>query len=398
MDDDEYEYEEYDEGDDGDVQDECEYDGPSPKSNGELSPSRPAGLKDLKVPDGGYSITDLADIVPYRDSLVYQVSSLLDLDRDSSQILLQHFKWRKEKLLDDFFTDKHDKVLLDCGLDLFSSDIVARLRELEQSLGTGEEKCEAGRSGGSSSSSSSSPRSRPRPECRICYDPEDRSDTVSLGCGHGFHHTCYRDYLISEVGSGKACTLAHCPEIKCTQRVPRTLFSCLLPPLEFSRYDFCVTRSFIEDSKTLRYCPSPGCDKVAIGSGISTIKCSCLHSFCFRCAEEPHEPVSCEQLSAWTLKNASESETANWILVNTKVCPACRARIEKNQGCNHMVCTMCKFDFCWICNGPWSEHGSDTGGFYKCNKYDAGKSADPNGNSPFSSVLCRYNTRRTLRF
>ena len=39
-------------------------------------------------------------------------------------------------------------------------------------------------------------------------------------------------------------------------------------------------------------------------------------------------------------------------------CPKCRATIEKDGGCNHMVCKRCKFDFCWVCLGSWEPHGS----------------------------------------
>ena len=42
--------------------------------------------------------------------------------------------------------------------------------------------------------------------------------------------------------------------------------------------------------------------------------------------------ISCQQLELWQEKCQSESETANWILANTKKCPKCSARIEKNQG------------------------------------------------------------------
>lgn len=54
------------------------------------------------------------------------------------------------------------------------------------------------------------------------------------------------------------------------------------------------------------------------------------------------------------------------------MCPKCRTPIEKNQGCNHMTCrkNSCKYEFCWLCMGAWTEHGTNTGGFYKCNKYD----------------------------
>lgn len=39
----------------------------------------------------------------------------------------------------------------------------------------------------------------------------------------------------------------------------------------------------------------------------------------------------------------------------------------------HMTCRIasCAFEFCWLCRGPWTEHGSATGGYYQCNKYDA---------------------------
>ncbi|KAG5530856.1 hypothetical protein RHGRI_025719 [Rhododendron griersonianum] len=62
------------------------------------------------------------------------------------------------------------------------------------------------------------------------------------------------------------------------------------------------------------------------------------------------------------------------ILANSKPCPKCKRPIEKNQGCMHMTCTPpCKFEFCWLCLGAWSDHGERTGGFYACNRYEAAK-------------------------
>jgi len=58
-----------------------------------------------------------------------------------------------------------------------------------------------------------------------------------------------------------------------------------------------------------------------------------------------------------------------WILTHTKLCTNCSTPIEKNQGCMHMTCWKCKYEFCWLCMGKWSEHGSRTGGYYECNKF-----------------------------
>ncbi|KAH8054162.1 hypothetical protein JL720_14533 [Aureococcus anophagefferens] len=59
--------------------------------------------------------------------------------------------------------------------------------------------------------------------------------------------------------------------------------------------------------------------------------------------------------------------------------PLPQTRIEKNQGCNHMNCSQCKYEFCWMCMGDWADHGATTGGFYKCNKYDPLKAEADDG-------------------
>ena len=174
---------------------------------------------------------------------------------------------------------------------------------------------------------------------------------LPIGCDHKFCRLCYGEYLRNQVTEGPACIRAHCPEHKCTQSVPRVFFRTLLAAEVGDRYAMFVTRNFIETSKTMRYCPAAGCDKVAVGSGITTVRCTCTYPFCFRCGEEAHDPSSCSQLSEWATKCMNESETANWILANTKKCPKCNTRIEKNQGCNHMNCKLCKHEFCWICMG-----------------------------------------------
>jgi ariadne-1 len=41
----------------------------------------------------------------------------------------------------------------------------------------------------------------------------------------------------------------------------------------------------------------------------------------------------------WDEKISGDSETKNWMAINTKPCPKCTKPVEKNGGCNLVVCT-----------------------------------------------------------
>ena len=78
---------------------------------------------------------------------------------------------------------------------------------------------------------------------------------------------------------------------------------------------------------------------------------------------------------------AEELATRIWMKANTRPCPKCSNPIEKNDGCNHMTCRnrVCRHDFCWICMGPWAQHGNKSGGYYQCNRYEGPDAKDHKG-------------------
>jgi len=38
-----------------------------------------------------------------------------------------------------------------------------------------------------------------------------------------------------------------------------------------------------------------------------------------------------------------------------------------------MTCKKCKWEFCWVCMGPWTEHGT---AWYQCNRFDEKSGTD----------------------
>ena len=67
--------------------------------------------------------------------------------------------------------------------------------------------------------------------------------------------------------------------------------------------------------------------------------------------------------------NNGSDDTSVWIKLNTKPCPKCNSNIEKNQGCMHMTCGKCRYEFCWLCLGDYRNHQKETGA-YLCNSWE----------------------------
>jgi hypothetical protein len=63
-------------------------------------------------------------------------------------------------------------------------------------------------------------------------------------------------------------------------------------------------------------------------------------------------------------KAGEDIANALWVAANTKQCPRCSTAIEKDEGCNHMSCRKCRYEFCWICMQDWTLHSNNTGMAY----------------------------------
>mmetsp|Transcript_22470 Transcript_22470/g.62319 ORF Transcript_22470/g.62319 Transcript_22470/m.62319 type:complete len:575 (+) Transcript_22470:263-1987(+) len=213
--------------------------------------------------------------------------------------------------------------------------------------------------------------------CSICFEAKPKGDLMSAPCHHYFCKACWKGYAEESVRNGPACLNLRCPTPSCSMKVPHTIMKAVLCPDLSEQFAKLELRSFVETNPELKWCPAPGCvfavkcpSSTSESDAIDVI-CSCHHAFCFACNEEAHRPVDCDTVKKWILKNSAESENLNWILANTKPCPKCKRPIEKNQGCMHMTCSQCKYEFCWLCQEKWTEHGERTGGFYACNRYEA---------------------------
>ncbi|XP_066134160.1 E3 ubiquitin-protein ligase ARIH1 isoform X2 [Saccopteryx bilineata] len=208
--------------------------------------------------------------------------------------------------------------------------------------------------------------------CQICYLNYPNSYFTGLECGHKFCMQCWSEYLttkIMEEGMGQTIS---CPAHGCDILVDDNTVMRLITDSKVKlKYQHLITNSFVECNRLLKWCPAPDCHHVVKVQypDAKPVRCKCGRQFCFNCGENWHDPVKCKWLKKWIKKCDDDSETSNWIAANTKECPKCHVTIEKDGGCNHMVCRNqnCKAEFCWVCLGPWEPHGS---AWYNCNRYN----------------------------
>mmetsp|Transcript_49022 Transcript_49022/g.54820 ORF Transcript_49022/g.54820 Transcript_49022/m.54820 type:complete len:503 (+) Transcript_49022:126-1634(+) len=297
----------------------------------------------------GMRILPAGDLVPEMKRRLKDVTEILDIPPAAAAVLLRAHNWSKEQLCEVFYANS-EKILKKCGVF---------------------HRC--------------NPKVPPRSSdntCPICYDEMEDGTKMAMPCGHEFCLDCWHDFCVNIIEQeGPSCVFSTCPEAVCMEVLTEVEVGKAASD-HLQKFQTFQLRNFVESNTLTRWCPGVGCDRVACASNASAMEqegslahCDgCCTSFCVICGEEPHAPSGCKDLALWNEKCRNESETSNWILSNTKSCPKCASRIEKNQGCNHITCQRCKHDFCWICLQEWSTHGASTGGYYKCNKYDPNNS------------------------
>ncbi|XP_076443891.1 E3 ubiquitin-protein ligase arih1-like [Babylonia areolata] len=319
--------------------------------------------------DFKYEVLSADQIVQFMVDSIKEVNAVVQIPTTITRILLNHFRWDKEKLMERYYDGDQDR--------LFSEAHV--ISPHRRDVKTRQQRS----------------RSVPddRQDCEICCYPVPASEMTGLECGHKFCSKCWADYLTSKIiDEGMGQTIS-CAAFGCDILVDDTTVMTLIrDPKVKLKYQQLITNSFVECNRLLRWCPAPDCGHAVKVNyyDAKPVTCVCGHTFCFACSENWHDPVKCVWLRRWIKKCDDDSETSNWIAANTKECPKCHVTIEKDGGCNHMVCKNqnCKADFCWVCLGPWEPHGSS---WYNCNRYnedDAKKARDNQEKS--RAALQRY--------
>lgn len=219
-------------------------------------------------------------------------------------------------------------------------------------------------------------------KCPICMSKRSEKKFQVFRCGHKACKDCIRTYLKLEINEGR--TKIGCPISKsCNWRFGRAIVDRLLGsanPEIMQKWDKFKLQSCLNLVPNIIFCPFPDCDWAAVApkdqKKCPKITCEmCKQIFCYKCRnpwEGNHkqgdkkcslkndrtkliQSISAGQDSGSNngMKATNSDGTSNELPEysnEVKPCPQCGALIAKNGGCNHVICTVCNCDFCWLCS------------------------------------------------
>ena len=183
-------------------------------------------------------------------------------------------------------------------------------------------------------------------ECGICGDEiiSDDMAKIKLPCKHFFCADCWGEYLKEKINNANVYKIS-CMQNKCGYILEEKFIKSIIGSdnVLLDKYNKFLSRKKLMDSnKKIKFCPIPDCDGYAEKKKGKYVKCNFGHEFCFECLQKPHGKKKCAKVI-----DEGFEEWKSHTLV--KRCPYCKFWTEKNEGCNHMTCSQCNFQWCWVC-------------------------------------------------
>jgi hypothetical protein len=196
--------------------------------------------------------------------------------------------------------------------------------------------------------------------CLVCYDDRDLREfdgLINKDCRHLKRSVC-NSCLFQYVQKTFQITFTddiYCPELQCgiklNYKTVRTILSLHADGKLVKRYDQYVFHRQLEQMDEFIWCSNPLCgfgQCNAGGRSNNIVTCyNCHQKTCFTHKIQWHEGLTCEEYDLEIDPNYEFSR--RWIIKNSKKCPNCPYQIEKNDGCDHMICIKCRHEFCWSC-------------------------------------------------
>jgi len=217
--------------------------------------------------------------------------------------------------------------------------------------------------------------------CCICFE-EIKEEWRHPECGeHVFCVDCVKAYLQVKINEGAVLEI-RCPGEACQHLLSEELISELVTSELFEKYKKFKFQAELNKNPNGRWCITPDCEGYMTGSQEERyLKCpECSKEICFNCRQAWHPDKTCEALIDEGYNEWAKGK-------EVQLCPRCKARIEKLEGCNHMTCSVCNYEWCWLCRGRYTSNHFSPINPFGCPGLQGGENV--RGNWPVGRIYAR---------
>ncbi|KAJ4367043.1 hypothetical protein N0V83_007573 [Neocucurbitaria cava] len=207
-------------------------------------------------------------------------------------------------------------------------------------------------------------------ECAICAVVKSASYCFKVFngsniCNHfdNICGVCIRKLLKTKVVARQLTEPAlECPYPHCNHVLEVTELKKVLTRGAYDEYDDHLVKYLLWSDESYIACLSEACgiyfSKEACNDGANSkpkVACPyCAYEICLKCNRpwNNHDSGGCDEARKEEDKLSEEALKS----LGAKPCPNCGVNIEKNGGCDHMICQRCRENFCWQCLAPYSPY------------------------------------------
>ena len=178
--------------------------------------------------------------------------------------------------------------------------------------------------------------------CSVCLKQHTKKIFLISNCDHFVCNPCVLEYIKIRIGEKQVLTMP-CPSHQCWFYIRESAIRVIVPPELYAKYIRFKKVEELNKNPFLKWCPKPDCEGYDIGLlQKSKLECNvCKYEYCFYCGEAWHRWKKC--------KFSRDKELDKWAKANgIKFCPSCKTKVEKVDGCQHMTCPFCNYEWCWL--------------------------------------------------
>ena len=179
--------------------------------------------------------------------------------------------------------------------------------------------------------------------CPICFEKTNEDSLpVSTKCYHGFCLECYTSFLEHKMQTFEVINIP-CPQDGCKEILTDDIIKAILGQDKYNRYQELVLKKLSHKNLNVKYCPKNACFLPFTPKKEESFTiCSCGTKICNICSNFYHQGKPCIAVVDQEFEiYAKENEI--------KFCIVCKTAVNRVEGCLHMTCCVCDYEWCWNC-------------------------------------------------